>query len=1283
MKQRHFLALAFGLVMVVWAVGPGGGPIAHQAWAAATDDTAMPVLRFDRTRYDVSDQAILRLWDAAWNRNPDEPEQIDAHLFARLSGDQLTTELIETGPNTGLFVGFAALGPDGLAVEPGDLIAALVTMENQPHSLTAAVVDGGEATGAFSYSIDSRLLPEGMETTPTPNGEPLPVAAIASSEAGVGFMGQDQVLFGPVANFLLADFVERRGAELLAQAELPLPENMDPVQQQTATYHLFRVDPAAFDLADLPYLMELYGITGHYTYSSDDAARLLGLLMEEQIAGNAAGPHSLLQYQGAPTSNEGLATASGPSPNTRDIFSLSWFRQGVAPSNRIRLAEAMTLLDIIDARQTRPQVPLAVIDGGFAGPGDYTGGLAGLNNPDLGTLSFAAVPQCNIDAFGGGPCGPGVAAGRNQLPCSGDNPCPWHGMEMFSISSAEFNNNFLVGGVVSNAGSGAAGSGAHAASPIFIRAGFPYLVPVAAGIARSAAMGAQVINLSSGFPCGLVLLDWCDPGQVGAYIGFLTPILIAHCDLLRAFVPLLGPVPCPELVFTLLAVPVSASILGTAVIGAEIGGVLIVAAAGNRVSITGVGTFGPFEPALVKLVPCVMGDVLCVGELVVTAGQLTRAPTNAFGAGVDIYAPVLPTTATTDTPFGAHFGTDSAGTSGATAFVSGLAAQVRSLNPGLSRAQVKQLIIGAGCHIGDTALIAGGTCTATTSTVAFHPNDVPGGYVDVLETVHRALLGAGSLPAGLAVCRGGWDEATTAADEAGNAIDLTTTDPGDGIHRVTMTGDLSIHLLPTDEDWYRFRLPAGAGGGDARVTLTAAGAFGNLTAQVFRGPAASPSPISSPFAAGVPTLVSGLVAGQDYFVRVSGAGAANDDNCYGGGSLKVELAVSPAADWAEPNDSVGTAELLSAWQHLDWLCSHHMSGNFPPPVTTARCPTVFNDGSGAAKSAVDLWYLDVPAVNVHSATDIDFYRIHLPDFTDPTQGGHADIDPDPTVIEPLFECGETNRDGFVAGNPHIVKVTGRLQVEIVPRANAAGLRPAMGVALGLYRPAATSWFRDDAMGSPASPTLVKIINCPQKDLNLRDLLFSVGEDSVPRAGAFATGGYDVQVSYQLVANRIFPPLSEIFPGLMGPMPCLRRDGGSGFSFFPACVRDSSPVDLLGVHPFDPIDIPECIIDGPGCAEWWSFGWPEVGSEFFLEFEAPPHLQFGLYNENLELIEQAIPLLPRDTAATAARLVLNAGVLEAGHYYLVVSGPPGEFDMTFTPPDVPDPNRLLFLPAIRR
>src|SRR5262249_15466004 len=157
---------------------------------------------------------------------------------------------------------------------------------------------------------------------------------------------------------------------------------------------------------------------GKYTFSSDRAARLAAILLEEQVGGRQVTPNALLWLLDAPRTSEkdgsnGLQAFWGP---------------------EVHLKEAVLHLDLID-RNAAGSVPVAVIDGGFAGPAQYA---PDPENPDFGP-SFAAIQQGNCFTSN---C-TGSAGVRMTLPCAGGGPdCDWHGTNVFGVMAAVGDNDW-------------------------------------------------------------------------------------------------------------------------------------------------------------------------------------------------------------------------------------------------------------------------------------------------------------------------------------------------------------------------------------------------------------------------------------------------------------------------------------------------------------------------------------------------------------------------------------------------------------------------------------------------------------------------------------------------------------------------------------------------------------------------------------------------------------------------------------------------------------------------
>jgi hypothetical protein len=157
------------------------------------------------------------------------------------------------------------------------------------------------------------------------------------------------------------------------------------------------------------------------------------------------------------------------------------------------------------------------------------------------------------------------------------------------------------------------------------------------------------------------------------------------------------------------------------------------------------------------------------------------------------------------------------GASPATAFVSGLAADVRSIAPAMSPSLVRGVLFLAACRKGNTLRADGTNCTPSAdarvnvATNFAGIGGLGGGYIDALDALRWARLNAARPH--LAPCTGGWDAnertANPAHDSALAALDLGALNAQTGSTvEYRGSGDLSIHALTrgrgSDQDWYQF-----------------------------------------------------------------------------------------------------------------------------------------------------------------------------------------------------------------------------------------------------------------------------------------------------------------------------------------------------------------------------------------------------------------------------------------------------------------------------------------------
>jgi len=400
----------------------------------------------------------------------------------------------------------------------------------------------------------------------------------------------------------------------------------------------------------------------------------------------------------------------------------------------------------------------------------------------------------------------------------------------------------------------------------------------------------------------------------------------------------------------------------------------------------------------------------------------------------------------------------------------------------------------------------------------------------------------------------------------------------------------------------------------------------------------------------------------------------------------------PTADECETGfDGIGMPCVLSPWQHIHWRCTRDIRRALGE--ADLLCPGVFENGP-APRSAEDIWYIERLNMALESATAEDFYSVRLPDPADAMEDGHPDIRSSEDVIasgdpEPLIECGAVRRVEFgIAGrdNRIYVSITGMLNIKVEPQINSSSRRAfnESGESIHIYR----GTTRDDSLasGRPLSKTII----CPRSDpeevrsgKGLREVRFSVGERSGPRDSR-DTGGYKLNVEYIIKAVRGIPQwvldfVDERNVGAILPLPCTDGLGGFGGANFPFCTDGIDNLIRDIPLPFDPQN--NCIADGPGCWELFSFQWPHNNLAFSLSFFDAANLDFELFDVEKNLIASTMEqsrnsniantfFIPEANAQqdSSAVKTLMVDSLARGQYFLIVNGEPGTYSIEYALPE---------------
>jgi hypothetical protein len=526
------------------------------------------------------------------------------------------------------------------------------------------------------------------------------------------------------------------------------------------------------------------------------------------------------------------------------------------------------------------------------------------------------------------------------------------------------------------------------------------------------------------------------------------------------------------------------------------------------------------------------------------------------------------------------------------------------------------------------------------------------GVVDALAAVRAAV----AVPLSCT----GWDETVTTGDTINAAVPISGVQGVVG-SQASITGDLAVHAFANnangDPDFYSFTAPAVDGSASTRVEIeltVGTPASGELMLELYRSGRADPILTARTFNGRIVLRPDPLFAGTTYYVRVAAVTpAAVNDNCYSALTVRV-LEAGPAADPYEPNDRTANPAIPA----VEWV---HERFHDPDIVAHGTTPPAGSGVNGWMSD--DLWTLRIPRLSLHSQDDQDWFRIPLPDPASPAYTGYPDIDPDPGVVEPMPECGESSRRSAQGAMTETLTFNGAVTLRVNPDGNGGE------ETFTLY-------------GKPNSGGLTVSLRCPRSDLNLQDLLVSYGARNGPRDAALT---YDMTFYYGVSISR----LPSAIPSSWGDrpfagLPC--PDGG----LFPYCdLRVTEIVEINLRHPLDPSDDPRC--GELSCRTAIVFEWMEAG-DFEMGIETVGEHTFGLYDVQGERIAEGRPLEGNPQAAQvgpAQQLQLSAA-LEPGLYALVADGPRGAFTLRFAPPEVPEDRRpitsappidqLLYLPA---
>lgn len=698
------LAIAIGCVPAASRRQRPPVPQPHPAPRTIRAGTSGAIVRFDSLFYDVGGRASITLSVVEGTL---AAKRVPIVVVSPETGDLevLTAEPTKHGreyrttaplPLAGATTEPATQLDGVLAAKPGEFIYALFYPDYPREPKLAgtaqvvfdvAILDGGLA--APQPQVLAELAMTDDERRPPPGGKT--IGTIVEEHGLPLQLPVDELIFYPRDARDLKRFLHETRGRVVAT---------DPVRTKprAATSVLVQVDTSRADVQRLPVMQALMGVNRRLYVSSPEVLRLLALALTLHMEGYVIALNPRLQAMGAPQVTEHRAPPISPGTQMTD--------------DHFQVDRTWTFLALREADTRR--VNVGILDQGFC------------INPDFRGFP-GAIAECDMEGANlvegltrGFRCGPGVAEGPPTVNAGFFGNRTWHG-NMIAAT---------IGGVLNN-GFGTQGVGGQVVQPMLFRFGLAsYAFEIGLGISKAAEDGANVINVSAGYPCRLVTNLGVDPGICGtgeraAFCTLVTAGLVlataAVCAAAAAIaaIPIIGlglaaPVIAACIVAAAATLAASGACFATLIAGDPRGpmqrgvdlaagrGVPVIANAGN---ILRRGDLPPVIGDIIdttdnnaddwRIIPCVLNNVICVGA----ADATVHDPTNLLvghpnlefvGPSVDIWAPdganfFRPDQTATCTPPTDHHADSGFGgqTSAATAYVTGVVAALQAISPNL------------------------------------------------------------------------------------------------------------------------------------------------------------------------------------------------------------------------------------------------------------------------------------------------------------------------------------------------------------------------------------------------------------------------------------------------------------------------------------------------------------------------------------------------------------------------------------------------------------------------
>ena len=344
-----------------------------------------------------------------------------------------------------------------------------------------------EGLGPPAFAVDDSVVPFLPSIGSILSGGEFlarPLAAIQFEQASIISFILDEVIFTPADSNELEYFLDRYEGRIVRSPGIPAPPpglEAETRDVEDDPSYLVKVIPATSDTETLTADATAQGLLGNIRVSSQDALRMVSLIMRERNRGldvslNAA---AKLQQDFPPLALEeeplvpGGTTYEDPINEANRYPEISDTTTQHTGVNRAWQYAAFSM--------RKSPIWVAVIDGGFC--------LNSSGNPstDGSGRAYADLPNFDQYDFHGDDYN---ASGDSPMGCGG-SPCPDHGSDCTSLVSAVQDNMY-----------GTAGVGSPVARPMLFKVGGSYF-EIGRALKTTVAWGAHIVSMSFGGEC-----DW-------------------------------------------------------------------------------------------------------------------------------------------------------------------------------------------------------------------------------------------------------------------------------------------------------------------------------------------------------------------------------------------------------------------------------------------------------------------------------------------------------------------------------------------------------------------------------------------------------------------------------------------------------------------------------------------------------------------------------------------------------------------------------------------------------